>query len=127
MVVRIEGSSEEQTVHANLLCASSIFFNNLINNLRIQDGRDNIVEVTNGFGTYDMKAFRIYVQWLYTGHVHTKPPVREPSLMGEWENLLTGYRLACFIADFDYMNTLADAMVECLTEWIGSGADLEDL
>jgi hypothetical protein len=71
----------------------------------------------------DAQAFRLYVQWLYTGRLHTRLSLARDEQFKdrryELTNLIEGYLLGDYLQDNDYKDILVDAMVEWASEYSG--------
>ena len=112
----------DYTVHESLLKRSPF----LSSELETSDAQQSFLYVS------DIKpsAFGIYVQWLYSGRLHTKMPkgsatVTEPTHRREWFKLVDGYLVGEHLAGIDFRDTVIDAMLEWCKE--ASPTDLQVL
>jgi hypothetical protein len=97
-------------VHENLIRLSSRFFDAaLIHDWK--ESQERIVRLPD----CNVRAFRIYVQWLYTSQLHTKTHFSHASAtedQWEWANLVKAYLLGDYLQDIDFKDTIMDAMIE---------------
>lgn len=101
------------TVHENLLSRTP-FLAEAINSKK---DSTTYIEI----GDHSKSAFGLYLQWLYTGRLHTKPS-KVPLLIytspsqEEWHNLTDAYLLGERLGDIKFKDTVIDAMLEWFFE-----------
>ncbi|KAF2654610.1 hypothetical protein K491DRAFT_716975 [Lophiostoma macrostomum CBS 122681] len=113
--VGLEENHIYYTVHESLLRRTSVFRDQLRNS------ESTPLQIGVLLLPYAKpSAFGIYVQWLYSGRLHTKmkksPSVTDPLHQREWFKLVDGYLIGERMADAEFRDTIMDAMLEWCKE-----------
>ena len=112
--VGAEPKHTDFSVHENLIRLSSPFFEAALSR-DWKESQEKIVKLPG----CNAHAFRIYVQWLYTGQLHTKLQFNHTSPndgQWEWANLVKAYLLGDYLQDIDFKDTIMDAMIDWANE-----------
>ncbi|KAF2250850.1 hypothetical protein BU26DRAFT_603379 [Trematosphaeria pertusa] len=109
--VGTESQHTDFTVHENLLRRSPFFVSPL------DPCGSGDAGAFTALPDHKPTAFTVYVQWLYSGRLHTKPSKEETTAVGdplrrqEWLKLVDAYILGEYLGDIDFRDTVIDAML----------------
>lgn len=105
------GSEEDQcefTVHKNLICAGSKFFNAACSKLWAE-GKEKVVRLPNA----NAEAFQAYIVWIYAGKI----AVNKSSSGREFRQTVELYLLGDVLDDLHLRNEAIRTLVEKSREW----------
>jgi hypothetical protein len=107
-------------VHQAILSDSSLYFKNALKPEWNKDLHEDQVVLSGA----DTAIFRIYVNWLYTGHFNisngaddrcSATPANPKTIDHEWTRWRQCYELANFLQDSDCKDALIDMAIEKMT------------